>query len=676
MNSAVRRIVLPLLLVAAVLVFFMPRTAKFGYDYKKGKEWEHETLYAQFDFPIFKTEEEMIEELGNASSTVIPYYRFSEDVVNSSMRQAEGLNLGPHKSAIINEMRELYSRGIIGDDGVKQASRSQTSDVYYVQKDKRAAKYPVADACRVSDARARLLASLNERYRSYNFDSLFRRQGVYDLIVPNLLYDRQTTELVNAETKSQVSPTSGYVAAGQLIVSSGEMVTSEIEQMLDSYKKEYEANLGYSGPKILFWLGNIIIALMIVILLALVIYFTNPNVFNDNRFYYILLIFLMAAVIPLLIARFREDMLYMVPFTLFALLLQAFFKPRLIIPIYLVSLMPTLILTHNGLILFTIFSVAGVIAVEAFRHVTHIWWQFVVAGITFMVLAITYSALHFLDLATANMIRIFIYLFIASGLAVAGYPLVYLFEKLFNLVSNSRLAELCDSSSSLLRELEQKAPGTFQHSRAVMNMADTASRAIGANQLLVRAGALYHDIGKMSSPQSFVENESLLGADWIGKHHGQLTPEQSAKEIFSHVTEGVELARKNNLPDVVVDFIKTHHGTTLVRYFYNQYVAEGGDPLDTEKFRYKGARPVTKEQVILMVCDSVEAASRTLKEHTPEAFSNLVDSIVDGKVAEGQLENADISIRELRIVKDVIKHYLTQINHERISYDNKDKTNK
>lgn len=666
------RILIFILVTSFILSLFLPRTAKFAYDYKKGKEWTNETLYAQFDFPIMKTDEEMAEELSNANRAVVPYYRYSEDVVNKSIRAAEGLDLGSRKSTVITAMRNVFEKGVVSDDGVKQSSRSNPSETLIIQKDKRASKHPVTEVYKVSDARDKLLADVSAADSRFDFDSLFRDQGVYDLIVPNLVYDSQTTQLVDAEAVSQVSPTSGYVNAGQLIVSEGEIVTSEIEQMLDSYKKEFEANLGYSGPKILFWLGNMILSLIIVILLFLVIYFTNAKIFSDSsRLLYILMIFLMAAIVPLIVARIREDLLYVVPFTLFALFLQAFFKNKVIIPVYLVSLMPLLIFTHNGLILYVLFSIAGVVAIFAFQYLGRGWKQFIVALITFATLAITYAGFHMLDIATANIFRILVYLFVASMLAVLGYPLIYLFEKLFNLVSNSRLYELCDTSNPLIRQLEQKAPGTFQHCLQVMNMADTVARSIGANPLLVRAGALYHDIGKLANPMCFVENESLNKDEASTSYHSALSPEESAMQIIKHVTDGVDIAIRNNIPDIVIDFIRTHHGTTIVRYFYNQYLNAGGREDNVQPFTYPGRTPETKEQVILMICDSVEAASRTLKEHTPEAYTNFVHSILSGKRSEGQFKNADISIREIETVENEIVAYLAQMHHERISYANK-----
>ncbi|MDO5442324.1 MAG: HDIG domain-containing protein [Bacteroidia bacterium] len=246
--------------------------------------------------------------------------------------------------------------------------------------------------------------------------------------------------------------------------------------------------------------------------------------------------------------------------------------------------------------------------------------------------------------------------------------MVYLFEKLFDLVSNSRLAELGDTSNPLLRELESKAPGTFQHSLQVMTMADKVARSIGANALLIRAGALYHDIGKMNNPQCFIENESLLHIDSNEGYHSHLKPEQSAKDITSHVADGLEMADKYNLPEIIKGFIRTHHGTGCTRYFLNKYLNEGGNPEEVSDFYYTGEKPAGKEQILLMLCDSIEAASRTLKTTSPDAYSELVESIVAAKMSEGQFDNADISMNEITVVKRTIKSYLEQLYHERVEY--------
>ena len=537
----------------------------------------------------------------------------------------------------------------------------------YIQKDKRAGKKPVSEVFKESEAKNRLLSDIAAKYPRINADSVLRSAGIYDFIVPNLEYDPKTTELVRSESSNQVSTTQGFVSAGQLIVSEGEIVTAEIAQMLDSYKVEYENSMGYGGPRILFWLGNAFIAFALVLLFFLMIYFLNRRLFMDHRkFWYLIFIFIIASVLALIINKFAPRCLYMVPFTLTALYLEAFFKNKVIFPICCVSFLPLLVFAENGVVLFVMFLLASIVAVFTFRFFNQGWQQFIMSGIVFVSILVTYFGFRMIDMVNDDPYMAVLYMFIGSMLIVAGYPLIYLFERMFNLVSSSRLRELCDTNNKLLRELEHKAPGTFQHSLQVMNMCDAAARAIDANVLLVRAGALYHDIGKMKNPLCFIENESMSPK---GVHyHEHLSPKESARAIIKHVSDGLELAAENRLPDVIQDFILTHHGTSNTSYFYNKYLNEGGDPNDVSDFFYKGRKPQTKEQIILMICDTLEAASRTLKDNSAATFSVFVENIVASKMKIGQFDQADISIKDLNTVKETLKAYLSQIYHERVVY--------
>ncbi|MCQ2148692.1 MAG: HDIG domain-containing protein, partial [Bacteroidales bacterium] len=362
------------------------------------------------------------------------------------------------------------------------------------------------------------------------------------------------------------------------------------------------------------------------------------------------------------------DLLFLVPFTLTALYLQAFFKNKVIVPIIIISLLPLLIFCQNGAVLFVMYSVAGMVSIALFPHFSKGWKPFVVAAIVFVILTSLYFGFRAIDAVNGKIWTTVAYMFVSSFLSVAGYQVIYLFEKAFNLVSNSRLEELSDTNASLIRELETKSPGTFQHSVRVMNMAETVARSIDANVLLVRAGALYHDIGKMLNPECFVENESLLHKEEQEKYHYSISPEQSAQDIIRHPADGLELAKKYGLPEIIQEFIVSHHGTTTVGYFYSKYLNAGGDPNDSDAFRYPGVTPKTKEQVILMLCDSIEAASRTLKDRSEEGYSNFVEGIVASKMNEHQFEESDVTLKALYTIKSVLKTYLSQANHERIAY--------
>ena len=665
------RVLIPLVVLFLVLTLIFPRTAKFSYDYRKGSPWSHETLLAQFDFPILKTDEQIREEKSRSKPVVIPYYRYRQDIVDNCRKAAEGIDMGGYsylRPLIVASMDGIYSNGVVPDEGVKLDGHSDPSGaVLYIQKDKRAGKKPVSEVFKESEAKNRLLSDIAAKYPRINADSVLRSAGIYDFIVPNLEYDPKTTELVRSESSNQVSTTQGFVSAGQLIVSEGEIVTAEIAQMLDSYKVEYENSMGYGGPRILFWLGNAFIAFALVLLFFLMIYFLNRRLFMDHRkFWYLIFIFIIASVLALIINKFAPRCLYMVPFTLTALYLEAFFKNKVIFPICCVSFLPLLVFAENGVVLFVMFLLASIVAVFTFRFFNQGWQQFIMSGIVFVSILVTYFGFRMIDMVNDDPYMAVLYMFIGSMLIVAGYPLIYLFERMFNLVSSSRLRELCDTNNKLLRELEHKAPGTFQHSLQVMNMCDAAARAIDANVLLVRAGALYHDIGKMKNPLCFIENESMSPK---GVHyHEHLSPKESARAIIKHVSDGLELAAENRLPDVVQDFILTHHGTSNTSYFYNKYLNEGGDPNDVSDFFYKGRKPQTKEQIILMICDTLEAASRTLKDNSAATFSVFVENIVASKMKIGQFDQADISIKDLNTVKETLKAYLSQIYHERVVY--------
>lgn len=665
------RVLIPLVVLFLVLTLIFPRTAKFSYDYRKGSPWSHETLLAQFDFPILKTDEQIREEKSRSKSVVIPYYRYRQDIVDNCRKAAEGIDMGGYsylRPLIVASMDGIYSNGVVPDEGVKLDGHSDPSGaVLYIQKDKRAGKKPVSEVFKESEAKNRLLSDIAAKYPRINADSVLRSAGIYDFIVPNLEYDPKTTELVRSESSNQVSTTQGFVSAGQLIVSEGEIVTAEIAQMLDSYKVEYENSMGYGSPRILFWLGNAFIAFALVLLFFLMIYFLNRRLFMDHRkFWYLIFIFIIASVLALIINKFAPRCLYMVPFTLTALYLEAFFKNKVIFPICCVSFLPLLVFAENGVVLFVMFLLASIVAVFTFRFFNQGWQQFIMSGIVFVSILVTYFGFRMIDMVNDDPYMAVLYMFIGSMLIVAGYPLIYLFERMFNLVSSSRLRELCDTNNKLLRELEHKAPGTFQHSLQVMNMCDAAARAIDANVLLVRAGALYHDIGKMKNPLCFIENESMSPK---GVHyHEHLSPKESARAIIKHVSDGLELAAENRLPDVIQDFILTHHGTSNTSYFYNKYLNEGGDPNDVSDFFYKGRKPQTKEQIILMICDTLEAASRTLKDNSAATFSVFVENIVASKMKIGQFDQADISIKDLNTVKETLKAYLSQIYHERVVY--------
>lgn len=661
---------LPLIGLFLLLVFIMPRSPKFNYDYRKGSPWMHETLLAQFDFPILKTDAQLQEERDKAGSEIIPYYRLDSKASARSRNSLEALELGADsglKPVIEDLLSTIYSKGVLAlsaNQNTEELKLNPTS-LIYIQKDRRALKVPVSEVFTLEEATAYLYEGLAKSGYSGNPDSLYSSQTLSALVIPDLMFDQQTTDLVHEERVNYVSTTMGVVKAGQVIVSRGEIVTAEIEQLLDSYKAEYDQSVGYGSSMVYMWIGNILIAFFIVLVLFLAICYCNIRIFDEyNKYLYLLIIFALAALASSFVAKTDESLFYMMPFTLISLYLLAFFSKRIVFSVYFISLLPMLIFSPDGVELFIMYLVAGSVCMLVFGFFNRGWLQFVTALIVFGVMVIVWGAFRLVDgVQGLKDYHTVLDLGLCALLSVAGYPLIYLFEKIFKLVSNTKLTELCDTNNKLLRNLADKAPGTFQHCLQVMNLADAAARSIDANVLLVRAGALYHDIGKVANPQCFTENETS-GI----RYHAGLTPKESAQEIIRHVSDGLALADKNGLPGIIKEFIASHHGTTSTGYFLTQYLNDGGDPTDVAEFYYDGIKPSTKEQVILMICDAVEAASRSLKEYSQESISALVDRIVDGKTKENQLTDADISIREINRLKEVIKAYLQQMYHSRVSY--------
>lgn len=655
--------VIPLVVSFAVLMVLVPRTAKWGYDYSKGQAWRYETLVAQFDFPLLKTTEQIAKEKADLSSIVIPYYKMSTEVVGESFRKIDGMSFADVpglKSSLVRHLSDIYNKGIIPEiqDNV---------ELIYVQKGKRAEKVPVSEVYLLPQARIALLHGVSTDCPEVNVDSIIRSKSIYDLLAVNLVYDEQITALVHSQTQSMVSTTSGFVNAGTIIVNNGELITAEVAQMLDSYKAEYEQSYGYDKPLAAIWLGNALLVLGILICLYFAIYFSNAMIFKDyNRYLYVVVVFTLIASVELILIKFAPQWIFIFPFSVAALYLQAFFRTRVIYPVYIATLLPLLLFAENGAAVFMMYLVSGVITLYVFKHFSKGAKQFIAASINFVCTAVLFSAFVITGVINVDYLPTLGLICIGSILQVALHPFVYLLERSFNLVSSTRLQELSDTSNELLRQLEQKAPGTFQHSLQVMNLASAAARAINADEILIKAGALYHDIGKIKNPLCFVENESLTSTD--AKYHADITPLQSAQDIIKHVTDGVELAQAHKLPSVITDFIRTHHGTTCVSFFYDKYLKEGGDPELKKEFLYPGPTPTTKEQVILMLSDSIEAASRTLRDYSQESISALVDRIFAYKIEDGQLEQADITLKEIDTIKIVMQTYLGQMYHERIKY--------
>ena len=663
-----RSVYVSLALAFVVMVFFFPKEGRFKYEYHKGRPWMYETLIAPIDFPILKTEAELYAEKDEAASKVIPYYICEE---NTGLAQIEALAHLQIKYSIPAEwerevsdaLQHVYGKGIIPDNSENAASR--TSYVM-VQRDKRATEELVQSLYTVSSAIQYIRNDLVINMPRYNNDSLMAAYGIESLVQPNLIFSQQNTNLLHKEAVNYISPTKGMVYSGQLIVTEGETVTAEIEQLLDSYKAEYELSYGYTGNMWKLRLSHAIFSIVVLLMVYITIYFVNFNMLKEsNRFNFILLVVLMAFLITVFARRFPPHFMYMVPYAVFALYMEAFFHNKLVFPIYMILLLPLLVISENGVELYMLNATAGGIALVSFSFLYKGWLQFLNSFIILLGMLVVHSAFRLMEGAmfAQGGYTVLAMLFANAFLVIAAYPLVFLLEKIFLLVSVATLKDLSDTNNRLLQELARKAPGTFQHSLQVSNLAERAVRAIGGNSRLVKVGAMYHDIGKINNPQCFIENQAP-GVDY----HKGLSPQESARDIIRHVADGVELAKKNNLPQIVIDFINSHHGRSQTAYFYMQYCINGGNPDNREDFTYQGTLPTAKEQVVMMMADAVEAASRTLKDYSAESISKLVDSITSQRISDSQLAMADISIKEINVVKAVFKKHLQEIYHARIAY--------
>lgn len=666
-----KKIYISFVVVLFITVVFTPISGRFNYHYQLGKPWMYETLIAPIDFPVLKTDEELLQERREKASTVVKYYNLDQKIEGVQRERmaaafAQSNIDSDYLVALYENLSDLYRRGIISE-----YSNVTGKSMIIVEKNKRAVQMPEREFFDVNYASDFLKYKMTVDFPFADTDSIFDAGRVEQYIVPNMIFDQKKTEQMQLRAIDYISPTKGMVYTGEVIVSEGEIITADVYQLLESYKAEYENSISSTGHVGGLVLGRFIVFAMVLAMLFATIYFTNIWVFKGaNRYLFILLLFTMVIFITTLVSERNVQLLFMVPYSVFAMYLLAFFKNSFAFPMYVLILLPLFLISSEGMELFFMNLAAGTILFVSHKHFGEGWLQFVNAFFIFIGLASIYIAFRLLTNGTLSTFDpvIFAYLAINSFLVVFAYPLVFLFEKIFNFVSVSTLKALADTNTKVLLQFSNVAPGSFQHSLQVANLASAAVREIGGNDLLARVGALYHDIGKIKNPQCFVENQ----APGISYHQG-LSPMESAKQIIRHVDDGVELAKKAKLPEIIIDFIRTHHAKSQTLYFYNVYCNNGGDPQNKEPFTYHGNYPHSKEQVVVLMADAVEAASRSLKEYTEESISALVEKIIAARLAEEQLVEAEISIKEINAVKEMFKAQLMQMYHARIAYPERNK---
>ena len=652
---------------AVLMLTLFPIKGRFLYKYQKGSPWTYETLVSPIDFPILKSGDEILHEKEEMASEVVNCYRLNE-IVGEDQLMAFGRtateNDLPDKmtDVIAKRLNEIYEAGLVAsfDDDM-------SDKVVFVKTDRRISEKPAGEIYTISDAIRSLRSELILYFPENDVDSIAELCGLETLLAPNLSYDDNATQMLHREAIDYVSPTKGMFYEGQLIVSKGEMITADIAQILDSYKAEYMRSFSYSGSLWTLVTSHFLMIAVILALLWISLYFVDRKILADTaQTLFFLLMTFAAFCACALITQKAERYMPVFPFAVLILYASSFFDKPVSLVTYLVEILPLLIIPDNGVELYFANAAAGAVAMLSFRKFNRGWRQFLNVIFVFAAMFAVYMAFNMISEMDALAWRKSDILKLAMNalLVVVCYPFVFIFERIFSFVSYSRLWELSDTNNPLLREMARKAPGTFQHCLQVANLAESAARDLGAASMLTRVGALYHDIGKINNPLCFIENN----APGTSSYHNGLSPEASAYDIINHVDDGLEMARRHNLPEVVTDFIRSHHGRSRTGYFYNQYCNNGGDPANVAPFTYNGVLPHTKEQAIVMIADSVEAASRSLKDYSQESISGLVDGIVAAKAAEHQFDDADISISEIGAVKTSLKNNLQQIYHARISY--------
>lgn len=669
-----RRDILNIILVTVLIALIIPGKGKFRYQYQKGRPWLYESLIAPIDFPVLKNVKELRTEREAIASSVVPYFKFKSGVEEEQIKNIRSNIPVSGEDTLITDfifqsVKYVYSKGVMEE----MPDTTYNKGIIAIVKEEKTTLHPARNLYTTKSA-VEFIKSV--------FDSRF--PGAIEIsnklvsslnLQPNLIFDNSLTQLVLKDQIANISPTKGKIYTGQLIITNGETVTAESEQLLNSYKAEYEASMGFTGNKFLLKLGQLLVVISIMLLFILVIkYLDRELIYSVNKLNFLLVQFILVSLSTAFVLNSGFSYLNIIPYGVIALYLTSFFKSKIVLPLYTIFLMPVIFMTTDGFEIFFLNLIAGAAIFFSFNYFDRGWRQFVNSLIAFLALSITYISLRMIEDGTFQSLDsdMFIYFAWNSVLIIAAYPLLYLFEKIFGLVSNSRLRDYSDVTSKLLTSLAEKAPGTFHHSLQVANLSESAAREIGAYALLARVGALYHDIGKMSNPSFFIENLPFGETN----QHNDLLPEESAGIIIRHVEEGAKIAAGEKIPTIISDFIITHHGCSRTGYFYNQYLNNGGDPANELLFTYKGELPKTKEQVIVMLADAVEASSRTLKDYSKESISSLVDKMVDERIREKQLENSDISLNEINRIKMVFKQKLGQVYHSRVKYPGRKRSTK
>ncbi len=660
-----------------LLVTLFPRESKFKYEFKKGKYWMHNDLIAPFDFAIIKSDDEIAIEKKNISKEIKPYFKIDNKINNK--RRTEFKNL----LEVYSDSQKIDKNELITKEEAKIAMKIFDSIInkgvieIVPQIENKAPDFPIV----IINNNVAEEKELNEIFTVSAADN-YLRTVINSLNIPNkkvliklidnaifqtVLYDETLSKNEQQNLLSNISTSKGMVENGQRIISKGELITNEKFQILQSLKQDYESQLVSESKyyKILF--GQLMLISISIVVLILFLNAFRKDILADNKkiLFLLLVIFVMVFVTSLII-KTDSNYIYLIPLCLVPVIIRVFFDTRLALFVHLVTIIMIGFLAPNSFDFVFIQMIAGIITIISVVNLEKRAQFFLTSFLIFITYSLIYVGLSLIQDGKLgeDSLKVFAMFAASSLLTLFSYPLIFVFEKLFGYVTDVSLMELSNTNSKLLREMATKTPGTFQHSMQVANLVEEVIFEIGGNALLARAGAMYHDIGKIDMPMYFIENQTT-GIN----PHNELSYDESAEIILSHVTKGIKIARKYGVPEQLIDFIRTHHGTRKTEYFYHKYKADYPEEFAKEElYTYRGPIPFSKETAVLMMVDSVEAAARSLKLPDEQKISTLVDQILDGQIKSNQFVNSNITFRDIEKIKKILKKKLVNIYHARIEY--------
>lgn len=656
------------LITVLLIVWALPRNESKQFRYDIGKPWMYGSFIAKFDFPIYKTDETIKEQEDSLLETYQPYYNYDPAVEKKQVSKfladyQNGIPGLPHNYVrlIADRLHRLYQAGIMDTPEYNEAYRDSTSQVRLVSGNN---AQSISLACVYSTLSAYEQLFIDEQIAMQR--PILQRCNLNNYIEPNLIYDKGKSETERNDLLSSIPPASGMVMSGQKVIDRGDIVDEYTYRVLSSFEREIKRRSATQTQITNTIIGQVIFVTLMVFLFTMYLGLFRRDYFNKPRS--IAMLYTLMTLFPVVVSlMMRHNFLsvYMLPFAMVPIFVRVFMDSRtaFVCHVTMILICTTAVRYQYEFIIIQL--VAGLIAIYSLRELTRRAQVFKTAILVGIGSTFVYLALQLMqDNDFSSMDHDMYYHFVVNAvLLLIAYPMMYIIEKMFGFVSSVTLFELSNTNRGLLRDLSEIAPGTFQHSITVGNLAAEIANKIGANALLVRTGALYHDIGKMKNPVFFTENQAGINP------HDTLTYQESARIIISHVTEGVKLAERENLPTIIRDFIVTHHGTGITKFFYIKYKNEHPEEeVDPAPFTYPGPNPFTREQAILMIADGVEAASRSLPEYTEESISTLVNRMIDQDVTDGYFKECPITFRDLAIAKLVLIERLKAIYHTRISY--------